>query len=691
MCSTLVVLGLIFSLCPVQAQVEEDPYLWLEEVDGKQALDWVREKNDATMDVLKKHPKFTAIYEKSLEIYDSDARIAYPDIVGDYVYNVWRDKDHVRGVWRRTTIEEYMKPDPEWEIVIDIDALSREEGTKWVFRGAAWLYPEYQTCLVRLSPGGGDAVEIREFDAQKKIFIDDGFFLPTAKSRVNWKDKNTLYVGTDFGEGSLTESGYPRVVKAWKRGTPLSSAKPLYEGEITDVSAGAYIIHRPERAYDVFYRGVTFFTRRTFFLENGQFIKLAIPEDAEMWGIFKNQVLIHLKNDWTAGERTFRQGTLVSIDYDEIVAGNMPIRILSEPDERSSILGVSTTENLLLIGMMTNVRSRLVAYTFEKGKWTGSRIDAPDFGSLRVTSTDDRTDRFFFSYEDFLTPSSLYFVNRRGGRPEKVKSLPEYFEASRFEVNQFEAVSKDGTKIPYFVVYPEGMKNDGSNPTLLTAYGGFEVSRRPGYNATVGIHWLERGGVYVLANLRGGGEFGPKWHHAGMKENRQRIYDDFIAVAEDLIARRITSPDHLGIQGGSNGGLLVGVMFTQRPDLFKGVVCMVPLLDMKRYNKLLAGASWMGEYGNPDLPEEWAYIRKYSPYHNVHTDQKYPEVFFTTSTRDDRVHPGHARKMAAMMEEMGHPFYYFENIEGGHGGVSTNDQRAYRDALIYVYLLKKLQ
>jgi prolyl oligopeptidase len=584
-----------------------------------------------------------------------------------------------------------MSDNPEWETVLDIDKLSEEENQKWVYKGASWLYPDYKRCLVYLSPGGGDAVEVREFDAEKKEFIKDGFFLPTAKTRLSWKDINTLYVGTDFGEGSLTESGYARIAKEWKRGTPLSDAKTVFEGDVKDVSAGIYVMNTPERQYVVLYRGITFFTRNTFFLEDGKKIKLDIPDDASFWGIFKNQILVHLKSDWNFDGKTYKQGNLISIDYDEFLNGSNDYSVVIAPNETSSISGTSETKNLMLVNMLNNVRSELYVYTFKDGEWSHKKIDAPDFGTLYISATDEFSDRYFFGYQDFLTPSSLFYVTGPDAKPKKIKSLPEFFDGAKFEVKQNFATSKDATKIPYFVVHPKGMKFEGNNPTLLSGYGGFEVSRRPFYSATVGNSWLEKGGVYVLANIRGGGEFGPKWHRAGLKENRQRVYDDFIAVAEDLVAKKITSPAHLGISGGSNGGLLVGVMFTQRPDLFNGVVCAVPLLDMKRYNKLLAGASWMAEYGNPDIPEEWEYIRKYSPYHNLFENKKYPKVFFTTSTRDDRVHPAHARKMAKKMENLGYEFYYFENIEGGHGGVSTNDQRAFRDGLIYSYLLKQLK
>jgi prolyl oligopeptidase len=680
---------ILFNLIPVQE--DPDPYLWLEEIDGKKALNWVREKNEATINIFKKHPAFRDIYKKSIDIYNSNERIAYPSIARNYVYNFWQDPKNERGIWRRTKLDEYLKSSPKWETLLDIDSISKLEGKQWVFKGVVRLYPDYDRCLVYLSSGGGDATEVREYDVKEKSFVEDGFFLPTAKSLTAWKDKNTLYVGTDFGEGSLTEAGYPRISKLWKRGTPLIEAKTIFEGEKTDAGVWTYVINAPERQYVLIDRAITRYNSHFHVNENGRIIKLDIPIDAQIRGIFKNRIFIQLKSDWRIGDNLYSQGSLISIDYDDFLNGDKDFCLVIEPNERSSITSLSFTKNLMLVNMLTNVRSELFAYTLKNQKWWKKKVEAPEFGNLYIVSTDDFSDQYFFGYEDFLTPPSLYFISCKTELPKKISALPGFFDGSQLEVNQFEATSKDGTRIPYFLVYPKKMKRDGCNPTLLTGYGGFEISIRPSYSATVGIGWLEKGGVYALANIRGGGEFGPQWHQDGLKENRQRIYDDFIAVAEDMINRKITSPEYLGISGASNGGLLVGVMFTQRPDLFGAAVCNVPLLDMKRYNKLLAGASWVGEYGNPDVPEEWAYIKAYSPYHNVFPKRKYPKVFFTTSTRDDRVHPGHARKMARKMENMGYEFYYYENIEGGHGGVTTNQQRAFRDALIYTYLLKQLK
>lgn len=685
--------AMIILLCSVQninAQVTDDPNLWLEEIDGTKALDWVRSQNKITVDELEKYPAFQDINKKNFEVYNSKERIASPDIRGNYIYNFWQDEKNERGVWRRTTLNEYMKKSPEWEVVLDIDALSKAENEKWVFHGASFLFPNYDRCIVSLSRGGGDADIKREMDLKAKQFIKDGFSLPEAKGSTSWKDENTLYVMTNYGEGSLTESGYPRIAKIWKRGTPLSEAKTIFEGESKDVSVSAYTVFTPERNYDFVHRGITFYTSHLYAIENGKLTKMDIPDDASFSGLFKNQMLLELKSDWDIGGKVYTQGSLISIDYDKFMKGDRNFDLILKPGERSSIVTVGNTKNFLLINQLNNVRSELYKYSLKDGKWSHEKVKAPDYGTIGIASTDDFSEKYFFTYTGFLVPTSLYFVSD-DNKIQKVKSLPEFFNGSNFEVEQYEATSKDGTNIPYFLIHKKGINLDGANPTLLYAYGGFEVSLQPFYSGVIGTAWLERGAVYALANLRGGGEFGPKWHLSAIKENRQKVNEDMIAVSEDLIKRKVTSSKHLGIQGGSNGGLLVGSAYTQRPDLYNAVVCQVPLLDMKRYNKLLAGASWVGEYGNPDLPEEWAYIQKYSPYQNVSADKKYPKMLLMTSTRDDRVHPGHARKMAAKLESMKIPFYYYENTEGGHSAGVTNKQRAFENALVFSYLFMQLK
>lgn len=682
---------LLFLLLAAMTQItlaQDDPYLWLEEVDAQKSLDWVEKWNESTLKVLTSQPGYDQMYSQILDIYNSTDRIAAPGIYGKLIYNFWQDEDHPRGIWRRTPIKSYLSGDPHWETVLDIDALSEQHNEKYVFKGATGLYPDYERFLVNLSKGGGDAVVIREFDAKNKYFIQNGFELPEAKGSASWIDENTIMVSTDFGNG-VTTSGYPKDVKIWKRGTDLKDAEPVFEGKTDDMYNGGYSIRTKNRDYQIVINRTSFYTGTYYFIEKGELIQLDLPEDISLNGIFKNQVLFDLKSDWNVGGNSFKQGDMVSIDYDELIKGGTNYQLIVRPDERSSIAGTNTTQNVLLVNMLNNVKGELYKYTFD-GKWNKEKIDAPEFGNITLGSSDDNSDTYFFYFQNFLEPSTLYKGDATTGKYEKVKALKSWFPTEEYQVQQFEVASTDGTMIPYFVVSSKNIKYNGKNPTLISAYGGFEVPRLPSYSAITGTSWLEEGGVYVLANIRGGGEFGPKWHQAGLKENRQRIYDDYFAVAEDLIARKITSPKKLGISGGSNGGLLVGVGFTQRPDLYNAVVCAVPLLDMKRYHKLLAGASWMAEYGNPDVPEEWEYISKYSPYQNVKSNQDYPEVFFYTSTRDDRVHPGHARKMVAKMSDMGYKVYYFENTEGGHAGASTNEQRAKMAALQFAYLKMKL-
>jgi prolyl oligopeptidase len=675
---------------PAGAPTDDDPYLWLEDVGGDRALAWVRDQNAASVSELEGSAGFASLCTRLLAIYESDERIPNVTKHGTYYYNFWRDEKQIRGVWRRTSLEEYRKADPAWEIVLDLDQLAGVEKENWVWKGADVLRPSHDRALLFLSRGGADAAVTREFDLGKKEFVAHGFTLPEAKSRVAWRHRDAIYIGSDFGPGSLTNSGYPRVVKEWPRGTPVGAAKTVFEGKSEDVSVSASVVHDHGRIYEFISRGLTFFTSEIRFRRGEQWVKIDKPADARV-ETFTDQILVRLRSDWSVGGKTYRAGSLLGTDFEGYLLGEREFAVLFEPSERRALASTSGTKNFLILNELDNVRSKAYALKLNAGQWLRSQVATPAFGAVRVRGVDaDASDDYFMTVNDFLTPSSLFLGTVGTEAQEKLKGSPEFFNTEGLDISQHEAVSKDGTKIPYFQVSRKSVATNGTNPTLLYGYGGFNVSQLPFYSGTLGVAWLERGGVYVLANIRGGGEFGPDWHYAARKENRQRAYDDFIAVAEDLIARKVTSPQHLGIQGGSNGGLLVGVALTQRPDLFKAVVCQVPLLDMRRYNKLLAGASWVDEYGDPDKPEEWAYIEKYSPYHNVFDEKKYPRVLFTTSTRDDRVHPGHARKMFAKMKAQGHDVLYYENIEGGHGGAADNRQLAYMSALTYAFLVKEL-
>lgn len=686
---TLLVLAL-FGICQL-TQAQEDKYQWLEEVDGEKSLEYVNSLNEVTYKELSAQKEYQSIFDSSLEIYNSTERIAYPSMRGNKVYNFWKDKDHVRGIWRRCSLESYKSGNPDWETLIDIDELAKKDDIKWVFKGSTGLYPDYNRFLIQLSMGGGDAIVTKEFDAEKKEFITDGFFIEESKGSARYIDENTIVVSTNNGEGTMTDSGYPRQVKLWKRGTSITDAQLIFEGESVDAfMSSGYILRDGEKSYTMISRYLTTFSSRQMLWMDNKIIKLDIPDDAGISGILNNQLAVRLKSDWVVNNKTYKTGTLISLNFIELIKGNKEIQTIVEPDELSSISSISATKNKLLVTKLTDVTNQLFIYSFSDGAWTSQKVDAPDLGTISGIDTSDLSDEYFFNYQNFITPSTLYVADASNNTFKAYKSLPAFFDASKYEVKQYKVASKDGTMVPYFMVSSKEMKNDGSNPTIVYAYGGFEVSIRPFYAATYGVSWLENGGVFVLANIRGGGEYGPKWHQDGIKEKRQNVFDDFYAVAEDLIDKKVSSPKHLGVMGGSNGGLLVGVAFTQRPDLYNAGACLVPLLDMQRYNKLLAGSSWMGEFGNPDVPEEWAYIKKYSPYHNLKEGAEYPEIFFYSSTRDDRVHPGHARKMVAKMNDMGYKSYYYENTEGGHAGSSTNEQRAKMGAMMFSYLLMKL-
>ena len=671
-----------------RAQEAEDAYLWLEDLEGARALEWVEGQNLVTLDALAARAVYDSIYDESLAILNSQDKIDYPVIVGDRIYNFWQDADHERGIWRRTSWESYLSDDPAWETVLDIDALAAREGAEWAFGGAECLAPAYRRCMVRLSRGGADAVEVREFDAEARTFVEGGFFLPEAKSSVAWHGPDALLVTTDFGAGTQTESGYPRIAKLWRRGTPLEDATVLFEGKVADVGVWAGSVDTPERRFSLIYHAPTFFKTRIHVVdEDGSLLPLDLPLDAitELTG---RDLVAYLRSPWEIGGKRFEEGSVVAIDYARFFLGDRDFDVVIAPGPRTTVEEVDVVRGELLVHVLDNVIGRLWRYRHEGDQWVADQVPAPDLGSVDIVAADPLSERWFFTFGTYNQPTTLYLADPGGVR--SVRQLPPMFDAEGLVVRQLETTSEDGTRVPYFVVHREGIEENGGNPVLLYGYGGFQVSETPYYSAIRGKAWLERGGVFAVANIRGGGEFGPAWWKAAQKENRQRAFDDFLAVAQDLIDRGITSPEHLGIEGGSNGGLLVGAAMTQRPELFQAVVVEVPLLDMRRYHELLAGASWVAEYGNPDDPAEWEYIRRYSPYQNVVPDRRYPRALFYTTTRDDRVHPGHARKMAAKMLDMGHPVLYYENTEGGHGAGVTPEQRARMYAIIHTYLIDRL-
>jgi prolyl oligopeptidase len=680
--------GTIHAATPPAPGAAPDPNLWLEEIDGARQLDWVRQHNAETVKKYAGTAEFKQLEARILEVLDSDARIPFVAKIGDHYYNFWRDKEHPRGLWRRTSPAEYRKDRPAWETVIDLDALAKAENENWVWHGAECLKPENRRCLVMLSRGGADADVVREFDLAARQFVKDGFTLPEAKTQVAWKDQDTLYVATDFGPGSMTASSYPRIVKEWKRGTPLSAAATVYEGRHEDMSISAYRDHTPGFERDFVHRQLAFYDSESFLRgKDGKLTKIDVPSDAAT-DVHREWLLVNPRSDWNVGGRTYKAGTLLAARFDDYMAGKREFTVLFEPTDTTALDAYSWTRHHLILNVMDNVVNRLEVLTPQAGDWKRESLGgAPALSTVAADGIDaDESDDYFMTVSGFLQPTTLYAGTLGQGEPQAIKHSPSFFDASRYEVSQHFATSKDGTRVPYFEIAPKGLKLDGKNPTLQYGYGGFEISLQPAYSGSVGRAWLEKGGVYVIANIRGGGEYGPRWHKAALKANRLRAYEDFAAVSEDLFKRGVTSPAHLGAMGGSNGGLLMGNMLTLYPQLYGAIVSQVALLDMQRYTHLSAGASWIAEYGDPDKPDEWAWIRTFSPYTNAKAGQKYPPVLFTTSTRDDRVGPVHARKMYAKLAGLGYDAAFYENIEGGHGAAADNRQAAFMSALGYTYL-----
>ncbi len=676
-----------------------DPFLWLEEVEGEEALKWVTKQNDRSLSAIESHPAYAENLEKAMDLATSNERIPYGRIRDGQVYNFWQDEKNTRGLWRRTPLESYKTDAPVWETILDFDALAEAEDANWVFKGADCFKPKGAAkylCMVSLSDGGKDAVIQREFDLTTKTFVEGGFQTTEAKQGTAWIDHDTMLVATDWGgDGStLTTSGYPTSVRLLKRGQALEDAVELYAGQPDDVGTWPWASERPDGS--MIFGAVeadTFFTRSYWMLDSEEPVQIPVPPKSELGDEFEGYQFVTLQQDWDIGEaQSFKTGDLVAFNLDAFLATKSlpPVELVFRANERQAVNGVAIAKDTALLSINDNVASRVLHLERGAEGWTTSPIALPGTGQASISFADRDNETVFINYEGFLTPDSLLSYDVKSAEMASLKSLPEKFDASGLVVHQKEAVSKDGTKVPYFIIHREDIELNGANPTLLYGYGGFEVSLRPSYSGGNGRMWLEKGGVYVLANIRGGGEFGPAWHQAGLKGNRQRIYDDFIAVGEALADSGITSPQHLGIMGGSNGGLLMGVMMVQRPELWNAVVIQVPLLDMLRYHKLLAGASWIDEYGDPDIPEERAFLEEISPYQNFRPRDYYPTPFFVTSTKDDRVHPGHARKMARLMEEFQHDFFYYENIDGGHSAAANQKERAKRTALEFTYLTERL-
>lgn len=673
---------------------EQDPYIFLEEARSPEALEWVAKENARTLAAFEADPRFQQLKAEALAIFDSEDRIPFVTIRADGLYNFWQDKTNPRGVLRRTTLESYRTAKPTWEIILDVDALAKAEGKEWVYQGSTCLPPAQTKCMIALSDGGEDATIMREFDMTTKRFVEGGFVLD-AKSQggIQWIDEDTLLVGRGFGEGTLTESEYPFTSRVWKRGTRIEDAPEIFRGEASDVWAGASLLRDNKGTIHArtAFRGISFHETLYYVEKDGEWLKLDIPAKAGLFGIVDGHLLLSTDVDWTVDGQTFPADSLVAVDLEEWKANPNDAKktLVWAPGPRQTKQGGATTGNALYVTLLDNVVGKVLQFNFEDGQWVSKPVPLPDNATLGIATSSDETEEIMYTVTGFLAPTTLYYSDGTGA-PQVLKTSPPRFDAAGMAVEQYEAISKDGTKIPYFIVKPKGMKADGSTPTLMTGYGGFQVANLPSYIATAGKLWVERGGAYVLANMRGGGEFGPEWHQSAIRENKQRTWDDFIAVGDDLVKRGFTSPQHLGIQGGSQGGLLVGTAFTQRPDLFGAAIVQIPLFDMLRYHLIGRGASWIGEYGDPRIPEQRAWIEGYSPYQKIVPGVDYPAPFLWASTADDRTHPAHARKGAAKLKALGQPYYYFEDTTGGHSGGVDNEQRAKLQALQFVYLMQRL-
>lgn len=667
-----------------------DENLWLEDIYGDKPLTWSAEQSAATLQQFSS-PEFDSLTARVLEVIDSKERLAMVTRRGRYLYNFWRDSEHPRGLWRRTTLENYRKAAVDWELLLDVDALGLAESTEWVFSAAKLLPGDYTRALVALSPDGGDAVMVREYDLESRSFVVDGFVIPTAKSVFSWIDRDTIFVGTNFGEGSMTNSSYPRTARRLSRGQSLSEATLVHEVTVDDLEVVAVHQHTPGFERDLIVEHFDFYRSRTLLLVDGEAVQIEVPDDADLT-LRCEWLLVQLRSDWTVGAASYPTGALLAIRLDNFLAGDRAFDVLFTPDGHSALETWDWTKQYLILTMLSDVSTRLVALD-PANNWARHAIaGVAALSTVRVIDTDpDESDEFWVQSTGFTTPSTVSRGVLRSVEPEIIRSSPAFFDASQLAVEQHWVVSDDGTRVPYFQVGVRGLVLDGSHPTLLSGYGGFQASRLPEYSGVIGRAWLERGGVFVLANIRGGGEFGPAWHTAALKENRPRAYEDFAAIARDLVARGVTVAARLGCEGRSNGGLLVGNMLTTYPELFGAVVCGVPLLDMKRYTQLSAGASWIAEYGDPDVAEQWEYIRTFSPYQLLRDNVEYPPTLFYAATSDDRVGPVQARKMAARMQRMGVPeIFYYENSDGGHGGAVDNTHSARLFALMYDFLWSRL-
>ncbi len=672
------------------AQEGTDPYLWLEDVHGEKSMEWVKAQNARSTAILRADPDYERDYEAILKVMDAVDRIPYGDLDHEWVFNFWQDAQHPKGIWRRTRITDYARAVPAWEVLLDLDRLAAEEHENWVWKGAE-CSPALKRCLLHLSRGGGDAVVVREFDLAARTFLTAGFVLEEAKSSITWLDEDKVLFGTDFGPGSMTSSGYPRIVKLWRRGEPMAQARTIYEASASDVGASGVVFHEPAGTIVLVQRDVSFFAAEYYWLSSdGTLQQLPLPLGADLKGAQGPHLIFTLRDEWTPpGQAAIGKGSLIAYRVPHAGPKSAPsVSVLYTPDRRSSVDEVATGRDAVYASIYQDVTGRIHAFRPQAhGAWSDTLLALPAGGATHIVSSNSWGPEAYFRFESYITPTTLY-ANSGEGKPLAIKSLPARFDASNLITEQFFAVSSDGTRIPYFVTRPRSL--GGPSPTVLYGYGGFEISETPSYSANFGMLWMARGGVFAVANIRGGGEYGPGWHQAALGRNRQKSFDDFQAVAQDLVRRGLTTPAQLGIMGGSNGGLLVSASMVERPELFGAVVCQVPLIDMIRYTQIGAGASWEAEYGDPARPADRAWILRYSPYQNVSPDRKYPPVLFVTATSDDRVTPVHARKMAARMQAQGHEVLFYENTDGGHAAAADHKQAAEMWALSFVYLKQQL-
>jgi prolyl oligopeptidase len=688
-----------FFFATAEAKSVEDPFLWLEEIESEKALDWVRAQNKESLAVLEADPRFEAMVGEAREILNSTARIPDGSIHNGHVYNFWQDAAHVRGLWRRASVKSYASGKPQWETLIDYDRLAANEGKNWVSGTIACLSPAHVHCMIELSDGGKDAGLWREFNTETKAFVDDGFALGEGKSNLAWIDENTLLVGADLGPGSLTTSGYPKALRLWKRGETVAESPIFLEGTDTDVSTYPQISHDGDKTHLFVNRAVTFFESEYHYAAGpgAAPVKLPVPAKSDFFDVLDGRAIFLIREPWRHNGKDYPSGVLIAYD---LASGEAEVAFAPAANQAIDDGSVEVGKSDIIVRYLEDVSGRAArVYRDRKsGQWKTKPIDLPGAGVVKIVSAGGGTDDALFTYESMTTPTTLYYVSKKN-KTKAIMSAPAFYDATDVVVEQRFATSKDGTRVPYFIMGKRDVLAKGNAPTIQYGYGGFlnpilpvyyEDPSRPQHGALAGKMWVARGGVIVLSNIRGGSEYGPSWHAAALKENRQKSFDDFIAISEDLIKSGVTSREKLGAIGRSNGGLLMGAILTQRPELYAAIDCGVPLFDMKRYSKLLAGASWMAEYGNPDIEEEWAYISQYSPYQKLEKGKPYPKAFFYTSTKDDRVHPGHARKAVAKLAALGYPVLYYENIEGGHGGTANQDQLAHRTALEYAYFAHML-